>query len=697
MSTPAKLPALSPLALSLASLLLSPLAMAATELPAIEVDGKRSQDSRVKEVSTATRTATPVRYVPQAIDTVRTEDVLSYGTRNIAQALAGLPNVSDASDTRFDGLRIRGFDASNDFYLDGIRDDSQYTRDLHNIERIEVLKGPAAVLYGRGSQGGLVNRISKQPQAGLASTLEAQLGSQDFRSLYADLSTDPGENISLRLNMGEQDANSFRKGVDSSRQLFAPSMSWQLSPDLNWLVQYEYSRHRRTPDRGIPGLNGHPADVGRDTVYSDLQRDYIDDKAQSLRSRLTYDINADWQLRQTLGVFKLDSDFDNTYVTSVNAAARTVGRARWQQDLTTRNIFSNLELEGLFHTARLEHRLLTGLELGNQHRDPKLYTNATGAANAAPSLDIFNPDTTRQQTGRMVASSDAQHRIDSRALYIQDQVTLNEQWQVLFGLRYDHFDVDSQNRLTRRSEQQVDDSFSPRVGVVWTPLRDHSFYASYSKTYSPVGGGLIGVTAGATTNTNDTGPEHTRQYEVGVKSDWLDDSLSTTLAVYEIELYNRRTSDPLNPGNFILSGLQRSRGIELTASGRLYSHWYLRGGIGLQDAEIVKDNNGLEGKRIGDVAERNGSLFLSWKPEQGLYGETGLTLVGDRYADNANTVALPGYGRWDAMLGYRLEQWDLKAALTNIADKTYYATATSAVQIMPGDPRTLMTSASYRF
>ena len=256
---------------------------------------------------------------------MRTEDVLSYGTRNIAQALVGLPNVSDASDTRFDGLRIRGFDASNDFYLDGIRDDSQYTRDLHNIERIEVLKGPAAVLYGRGSQGGLVNRISKQPQAGLASTLEAQLGSQDFRSLYADLSTDPGENISLRLNMGEQDANSFRKGIDSSRQLFAPSMSWQLSPDLNWLVQYEYSRHRRTPDRGIPGLNGHPADVGRDTVYSDLQRDYIDDKAQSLRSRLTYDINADWQLRQTLGVFKLDSDFDNTYVTSVNAAAVRAG------------------------------------------------------------------------------------------------------------------------------------------------------------------------------------------------------------------------------------------------------------------------------------------------------------------------------------------------------------------------------------
>ncbi|WP_165665423.1 TonB-dependent receptor [Metapseudomonas otitidis] len=700
MHHPAHPLALSRLALGLAATLMAPLALAAgasTDLPAIEVEGKGSQDTRTREVSTATRTATPVRYVPQAIDSVRTQDALNYGATRIGQVLSGLPNVSDASDTRFDGLRIRGFDASNDFYLDGLRDDSQYTRDLHNIERIDVLKGPAAVLYGRGSQGGLVNRISKQPQAGLGSSIEAQLGSQDYRSLYADLSADVSDDIALRLNLGEQDANSFRKGIDSSRQLFAPAMSWQLSPDLNWLVQYEYSRHNRTPDRGIPGLNGRPADVGRDTTYGDPQRDYIDDKAQSLRSRLTYDLSPDWQLRQTLGLFMLDSRFDNTYVTRVDAAARTVGRARWQQDLTTRNLFNSVELEGLVMTGDIEHRLLTGVELGSQQRNPKLYTNATGAANAVPALSIFDPDTGRQHTGRMVASSDAQHHIDSRALYLQDQVRLNEHWQVLLGLRYDHFEVDSENRLNGRRERRVDDSFSPRVGVVWTPVPEHAFYASFSKSYAPVGGGLIGITAGAAGNTNTLDPELTRQKEVGVKSDWLDDRLSTTFALYEIELYNRRTSDPNNPGNVLLSGLQRSRGAELTATGRLYGNWVMRGGIGLQDATIVKDNNGFEGKRIGNVAKRNGSLFIGWQPEQGFYGETGVTLVGDRYADNANTVVLPGYGRWDALLGYRVEHWDLRAALTNLTDKTYYSTATSAAQIMPGDPRTLMTTLAYRF
>ncbi|HCT07752.1 MAG TPA: TonB-dependent siderophore receptor, partial [Pseudomonas sp.] len=251
---------LTPITLGLSVLLSAGFACATTVLPETSVSAEADEDDpRVRETSTATRTATSVRYVPQAIDSVKTESLRSYGTNDLGQALSGIPNVSSGADTRFDSLRIRGFDASNDFYLDGIRDDSQYVRDLHNIERIEVLKGPAAVLYGRGGQGGIVNRVSKLPQAGHKSSIEAQGGSDDLRSLYADLSTDPTENISLRLNMGNQDNNSFRDGVSGNRQLFAPSMSWQLTPDLNWLVQYEYSRYNRTPDRGIPGVNGRPA------------------------------------------------------------------------------------------------------------------------------------------------------------------------------------------------------------------------------------------------------------------------------------------------------------------------------------------------------------------------------------------------------------------------------------------------------
>ena len=686
-------PRLTPMTLGLSVLLSAGFACAATTLPETSISAEADEDDpRIKETSTATRTATPVRYVPQAIDSVKTENLRSYGTNDLGQALSGIPNVSSGADTRFDSVRIRGFDASNDFYLDGIRDDSQYVRDLHNIERIEVLKGPAAVLYGRGGQGGIVNRVSKLPTAGHKSSIEAQGGSNDLRSLYADLSTDPTDNISLRLNMGNQDNNSFRDDVSGSRQLFAPSMSWQLTPDLNWLVQYEYSRYNRTPDRGVPGVNGRPADVSRSTTYGD-SRDYIDDKTQSLRSKLTYELNDTWQLRQTLGVFKLDSDFDNTYQTGYNPANNRVTRQRWQQDLTTLNIFNNVELEGSFSTYGLEHRLLTGLELGSQRRDPKLYSGGL----TVPAIDLNQPNRHLSHTGRMSVSSNNHTEVESRAIYVQDQLRLNDQWQVLAGVRYDVFEVSTKNKLLNVQEGVDSRKASPRFGLVWTPLENHSFYASWSKTFSPAGGGLIGITPNAAGSVNDLSPELTKQKEIGVKSDWLDDRLSTTLAVYELELYNRRTNDPLDRTIILLSGLQRSRGVELTATGKIVGNWYVRGGVGVQDAKVEKDNNGFEGKRVSDVAKRNASLFITWKPEMGWYAETGLTLVGDRYADSLNTVVLPGYGSWDALVGFRHKEWDVRAALNNITDKTYYESATSVAQIQPGEPRNLVVTGTYSF
>ncbi|WP_313048465.1 TonB-dependent receptor [Pseudomonas soli] len=690
---------LSPLTLGLSLLFSTGLASAATTtLPetSVTADSTHEEDNpRVKDVTTATRTSTPARYVPQAIDSVKTRNVLDYGSSNLGKALEGIPNVSSGADTRFDSLRIRGFDASNDFYLDGVRDDSQYTRDLHNIERVEVLKGPAAVLYGRGSQGGIVNRVSKAPEHGRRSTIEAQGGSQDLRSLYADLSADPSDTFSLRLNLGNEDKNSFRDGIDGNhRQLFAPSMSWQITPELNWLVQYEYSRYDRTPDRGIPGnpLTGRPADVSRKTTYGDTQRDYINDRAESLRSRLNYELNDQWQLRHTFSLFTLESDFDNTYLTAYRPATGLVDRQRWQQDLSTRNLYNTVELEGHVETFGLEHTLLVGLEMGEQRRN-SLLSQGVGV----PSVPLQGATASQQHNGTMRVSSNNHTDVESRGIYLQDQIRLNDQWQLLAGVRFDKFEVDTTNKLRNISEKQKDNSFSPRIGVVYTPWQDHSFYASWSKTYSPVGGGLIGITPGAAGNANQTDPEQTRQKEIGVKSEWFNERLSTTLAIYELELYNRRTRDPLNPELIQLSGLQRSRGLELTATGNVVGNWYVRGGIGLQDATIVKDNNGQQGNRINDVAKRNASLFVTWKPELGWYAETGLTLVGDRYADNQNTVILPGYGRWDALAGYRTHDWDVRAALSNITDKTYYSSATSAAQIQVGDPRSLVVTGTYSF
>ncbi|BCO15631.1 TonB-dependent siderophore receptor [Aeromonas hydrophila] len=670
--------------LSVALLALS--AGAHAEDETMTVVGKRSQH---EEVATATRTNTPAKLVPQAIDSVKASELTAFGQPTLSEALTGIPGVNASGDTRFDGVNIRGFSASNDFYLDGFRDDMQYTRDLGNTERVEVLKGPAAVLYGRGSTGGIVNRVSKKPQKGLESSVSAQVGSFDSRRLAADLNGEAGEQVQVRLNLAQEDKDSFRNGVTSKRTLLAPSVNWEINDKLNWLVQYERNEHDRTPDRGIPGVNGRPADVPKEYVYSDTRRDFIDDVAQSTRSRLTWDINDQWQLRQQLGYTSLDSQFDNTYVTSVKGDQVT--RSRWQQDLKANSLISNTEAEGQLQTGPVEHRLLVGFEQNWQERTPKLYQNAT----AIPAGNLYDPGSLPTYDGAMKLSSDANHKVRGYGLYVQDQLSLGD-WHLLAGLRRDDFTVTSRRNDLNKEETVSVTSLSPRLGLVWNPIEEHAFYASYSKTFTPVGGELIGITPGDKNNNLD--PQHTRLYEGGVKSDWLDGRLATTLSLYRLEMYNKRSKDPLDPTKVILTGLQRTEGIELSARAQLTDELYLRGGIAIQDAEQVKADADLQGKRPMNVSRQNGELFAGYQSgKQGWFGETGVTAVGDRFADNANTTTLPGYARFDARAGYRWQQWETQLSVENLTDHDYFVSATSASQIMPGTPRQLHLSAAYRF
>lgn len=670
--------------LSVALLALS--AGAHAEDETMTVVGKRSQH---EEVATATRTNTPAKLVPQAIDSVKASELTAFGQPTLSEALTGIPGVNASGDTRFDGVNIRGFSASNDFYLDGFRDDMQYTRDLGNTERVEVLKGPAAVLYGRGSTGGIVNRVSKKPQKGLESSLSAQVGSFDSRRLAADLNGEAGEQVQVRLNLAQEDKDSFRNGVTSKRTLLAPSVNWEINDKLNWLLQYERNEHDRTPDRGIPGVNGRPANVPKEYVYSDTRRDFIDDVAQSTRSRLSWDINDQWQLRQQLGYTSLDSQFDNTYVTSVKGDKVT--RSRWQQDLKANSLISNTEVEGQLQTGPVEHRLLVGFEQNWQERTPKLYQNAT----AIPAGNLYDPGSLPTYDGAMKLSSDANHKVRGYGLYVQDQLSLGD-WHLLAGLRRDDFTVTSRRNDLNKEETVSVTSLSPRLGLVWNPIEEHAFYASYSKTFTPVGGELIGITPGDKNNNLD--PQHTRLYEGGVKSDWLDGRLATTLSLYRLEMYNKRSKDPLDPTKVILTGLQRTEGIELSARAQLTDELYLRGGIAIQDAEQVKADADLQGKRPMNVSRQNGELFAGYQSgKQGWFGETGVTAVGDRFADNANTTTLPGYARFDARAGYRWQQWEAQLSVENLTDHDYFVSATSASQIMPGTPRQLHLSAAYRF
>ncbi|MGU5691198.1 TonB-dependent receptor [Aeromonas veronii] len=649
------------------------------------VVGKRSQH---QEVATATRTNTPAKLVPQTIDSVKVSELTAFGQPTLSEALVGIPGVDASGDTRFDGVTIRGFSAGTDFYLDGFRDDMQYTRDLGNIERVEVLKGPAAVLYGRGSSGGIINRISKKPEKGQESSVTVRVGSYDYQRMAADLSAEPSEAVQLRLNVAQEDNDSFRNGVHGRRTMVAPAINWDITDRLSWLLQYERNESHRTPDRGIPGLNGRPADVPRDAVYSDLRRDYINDLAQSARSRFTWDVNDDWQVRQQLSLIDLSSQFDNTYITKMEGEQIT--RTRWQQDLQTRNLASSLEVEGHLQSGPIAHTLLVGTDQGWQERYPKLWRSPE-----LKSFNLYNPEALPTYDGKMSSSSDKRSKVRSTGTYVQDQLTLGD-WQLLLGLRYDHFEVNSRDNIKSSEETITNSALSPRAGLVWSPVEEHALYVSYSKSFMPNGGALIGLNEVGNKN-NNLDPEFTRQYETGVKSDWLDGHLATTLSFYRLEMYNKRRTDPNDNKTVLLTGLQRTDGIELSTRAQLNDEVYLRGGIALQDAEMVEDSIN-KGNRPSSVSRLNGELFAGYQQGKlGWFGESGVTAVGDRFADNANTTVLPGYARVDARAGYRWQQWEAELSAENLTDHEYFVSATSANQIMPGTPRQLSLTGTYRF
>lgn len=641
------------------------------------------------QVTTATKTSTPAKLVPQTIESLPVEDITAFGNSTLSNSLVGIPGINASGDTRFDGLNIRGFKASNDFYLDGFRDDMQYTRDLGNIETVEILKGPAAVLYGRGSSGGIINRVTKKPEAGLGSKLTTRIGSNDFYRADADLNGEVNEDVQVRLNMAYEDAGSFRKDVDSKRNMVAPSINWNVNDDVTWLVQYERHESERVPDRGIPSVNGSFIDVPIDTVYSNTDRDYINDIAQSARSRLTWDINPDLQLRHLFSYINLRSKFDNTYVSGVKANG-DLKRSRYQQDLKANNFSNIFELEHQFETGAAEHNLLLGWEQSWQERIPKLYKNV----DPVPVGNVYQPGTLPSHNGQMKTASDKEHKVGSYGFYLQDQVAMGD-WIALAGVRYDDFKVKTHDNKGHLEETVSNSSWSPRLGLVWSPVKEHSAYLSYSKTFSPVGGGLISVTPGKEANNLD--PEYTRLYETGVKSDWFDGSLATTLSVYRLEMYNKRTKDPLDPTRTILTGLQRTDGIELSFKGFITEDITVRGGVAYQDAELVKAEDNLQGNRPSKTSRLNGQFYVGYKQDSGWFGETGFVAVGERFADRKNTLSLPGYARFDARIGYEWNDWIAQLSIENLLDKEYYVSATSASQIMPGAPREFYLTTSYKF
>ncbi|WP_107928701.1 TonB-dependent receptor [Neisseria animaloris] len=663
-------------------------------LPTVKVEAQA--DSNILkgyinyDEATVTRNGQLVKETPQSIDTLNIQKNKNYGTNDLSSILEGNAGIDASYDMRGESLFLRGFQAdANDIYRDGVRESGQVRRSTANIERVEILKGPASVLYGRTSGGGIINLVSKYANFRQNRTVGASYGSYAARSLNLDINEVLNDNVAVRLSGEIGKTNSFRSGIDGKNGMISPSITVKLDNGLKWTGQYTYDKVERTPDRGPERA-----------VYDKLSlsyrhgfahpNDFVKDKLQIWRSNLEYAFNPNWNLQWQLAHRRASQDFDHFYGGSLDEATGRLKRNYAWQQTDNKTLSSNATLNGDFKTGNFDNHLTVGLDYSREERNPTLAFKRDFATIDPHDRASWPP------SGRLLpVGTRNRHKADSHGLFAQNIFSVTPDIKLTAGIRYDKYRYRSTD-IKENSREYSGHSFSPNFGATWNVTPAHTLYAGFNKGYAPYGGyGGAGISI--TTLGANTPPESFKQYETGVKSSWFEDRLNTTLAVYQIERSNvYYQPDRNDPFTFKQRGKDRSRGIELSGIGRIAPKWYLRGSLGVMQAKTVEDaqNPKNVGRHLRNTSNITGNLFVRHTPTQNFYGELGVTGTGKRYyyANNGSDAHIPGFARVDALAGWNRKNLNLTLAVNNLLNQKYWRS-----DAMPGTPRGVTARVNYSF
>ncbi|HET8747424.1 MAG TPA: TonB-dependent siderophore receptor [Ramlibacter sp.] len=665
------------------------------------------QGYRASRSSTFTKTDTPLKEVPASISVVPATLMKDQAMRGMDDVLRYVPGVSvHQGEGNRDQVVLRGNSTTADFFVDGVRDDAQIFRDLYNLERVEVLKGPGGMLFGRGGAGGVVNRVTKKPVFGHVG--EASLTAGSFGQLRGtvDLGEKVGDRLAWRLNAMAEHADSFRHGVDLRRAAINPVVTWAAGPATAVTVGFEHAEDSRTADRGIPSRDGRPFDTGRGTFFGNADQSRARSSVDSLYSIVDHELGSGLALRNTFRATVYDKFYQNVFPGSAVNAAGTLAINAYNNANDRTNIFNQTDLTAKLRTGSIEHTLLTGLELGHQdsrnQRRSGLFGSAVGSVTGIPA-----DDPVAVATGFDFRGTDANNRVksDILGLYAQDQIALTDNWKVLAGLRYDVFKVDFDDRrttVTPADLERTDREFSPRLGLIWTPDARSTYYVSYSYSFLPAGEQLS-----LATGTADLTPEKSTNYEIGARWDLLP-ALTLSAAVFRLDKDDVRAKDPAGSGLFIKTGKQRTEGVEIGLQGQVTPRWQVYGGYAHLDAKVVKDlNTGTDpngaaipaGRRIALVPRNMASLWNRYEIGGGWAAALGLIHQGESFASISNAVKLPAYTRADAAVYYTFADGRTRVALNveNLTDRKYYPTADGDNNISVGAPRMARVTLTTRF
>ena len=617
----------------------------------IVVTGEQVTGYSVPNATSATRTDTPLRDIPQSIQVVPQQVLEDQQVIRLNEALRNVSGVRD--DDSFAGtldrINIRGF-TQDVFLRDNFRQSQFSLRETANLERIEVLKGPASVLYGNLEPGGVVNLVTKKPLSEPYYSAELLVGSYGFYRPSVDLSgpLNWDKTLLYRLNAVYESNDGFRDFDQNVERVFvAPVLTWKAGENTDLTIEFDYLNDERPFDDGLVAIGTGVADVQRDHVFqnSDAVRTVEDFGAGY---QLEHRFSENWTLRNAFRFLASDS-FDFRLTNWIIDNTGQLDR-RWRSNDDLYESYAlQTNLVGQFTTGSINHTLLFGVDLnretsvGGQRRlpdDPSFF------------LNIFtqeaDPISKPNLSSLTLFARNNNDRVDTLGIYLQDQIAFSDNLKLLLGGRFDLLEQRSIDLLTNITSNQERQRFSPRLGVVYQPSEQISLYASYSRSFNP---DIFSISADAPLE-----PTTGTQYEVGVKGEFLDGRLSTTLAAYEITKENVATTDPDNTDFSIAVGEVRSRGIELDVVGEIADGWNIIASYAYTVAEITEDNFFSLGNRLANVPENSASLWTTYEIQkgswQGLGFGTGLFFVGDRQGDLDNSFQLPSYVRTDAAIYY---------------------------------------------
>lgn len=657
----------------------------------------RSRRYGVTRTSSATRTSTLLRDVPQSTTIISQALIADQGMRGMADVVRYVPGITmGLGEGHRDAPTIRGNSSTADFFIDGIRDDAQYYRDTYNVERVEALKGPNAMVFGRGGGGGVLNRVTKDAQWLPIRTLAVAGGSFDQRRATLDVGQGLTRHVAARLNGVYEKAAGFREAAASERVGVNPTATFLLGRSAI-RVGYEFYDDRRVVDRGIPSFNGRPAPAPNTAFFGDPAKSNARLTANAATAQVDHqlwrgnDIVDGIQLRNRSRYMTYDKFYSNVFPGAVNTAGTSVALNGYDNGTDRRNVFNQTDVTATITRGALRQTLLAGAEFGTQQTDNVRRTAYFGAANSSATsftVPFATPRVSTPVTFRQ-AAADADNRTDvtTRAVYAQHQVEVGPHLQAVLGLRFDRLQTDFRNRRNGQELARTDNLVSPRAGLVIKPVQPVSIYGSYSVSYLPSSGDQFSALT-ATTRTLEA--EQFTNREVGIKWDAMRD-LALTAAIYRLDRTNTTAPDPVTPSIIVQTGAQRTTGWELGVSGAPTTRWQIAGGFANQHARITSLTTAARpGAQVALVPRNTLSLWNRVQLVERIAAGVGVVHQSAMFAAIDNVVTLPAFTRIDAAAFVTLTR-NLRAQVNveNLLDRRYFGTAHSNNNIMPGAPRTV--------